>query len=196
MSGQRGIHRTGARLLVHGAVIAFPTDTVYGLGCDLFNRQAVARIFELKGRPARMPLIAMLADRTQWPQVASILPDPAGELMRRWWPGPLTIILPARSDIPLKCWWRRHYGTRIPEFPPALRLLRRVVILATTSANPSGQPSSTTAVAVADLLGEQLDLILDGGDSPGGIPSTVVDCTVTPPIILREGPITAEMLGW
>ncbi len=186
-----------ARLLERGAVIAFPTDTVYGLCCDLFNRRAVARLYEIKGRPAHMPLIAMFADSAQWRQVASARPDPAGELMRRWWPGPLTIILPARADIPPEVLGGGDtIGTRIPNLPIALQLLRQVGRpLATTSANRSGQPATTSATAVAEELGEQLDLILGGGHSPGGIASTVVDCTTTPPAILREGPITAEMLG-
>lgn len=186
-----------AQLLLAGAVIAFPTDTVYGLCCDLDNHQAVARIYEMKGRPAHMPLIAMFAEASWWPRVATALPEPAGEFMRRWWPGPLTLILPARADLPpAVLGGGASIGTRVPDYPIALQLLRQVGRpLATTSANRSGQPAPTSAAAVAEQLGEQLELILDGGRSPGGMASTVVDCTRTPPVILREGPISAKMLG-
>ncbi len=186
-----------AALIARGGVVAFPTDTVYGLCCDLFNRQAIERIYEMKGRPARMPLIAMFAEAAQWSQVATALPDHARELMQRWWPGPLTIILPARTDIPPETLGGgTTIGMRIPDHPVALQLLRLAGRpLATTSANLSGQNAATTADAVAAQLGTRVDLILDGGDSPGGIASTVVDCTTMPPTILREGPISAEMLG-
>lgn len=185
-----------ARIIAQGGVIAFPTDTVYGLCCDLFNPDAVARIYEIKGRPATMPLIAMLAECGQWPQVATALPNAARQFMQRWWPGPLTIILPARPDIPEPVLGGgATIGVRIPDHPVALKLLHLTGRpLATTSANLSGQPSVNTATEVAAQLGRRVDLILDAGDAPGGIPSTILDCTTTPPTILRQGPITAEML--
>jgi L-threonylcarbamoyladenylate synthase len=186
-----------ARIVSEGGVIAFPTDTVYGLGCDLFNRQAVRRIYEIKGRPAHLPLIAMFADAQYWPQVAAGLPESARAYMERWWPGPLTIILPARSDISAEVLGGgKTIGTRIPNSPITQQLLALLETpLATTSANRSGHAPATTADEVLSQLHRLVDLIIDGGPSPQGVPSTVVDCTTAPPTILREGPITAEMLG-
>lgn len=185
-----------ARILARGGVVAFPTDTVYGLACDLFNAEAVQRIYEIKGRPARMPLIAMFADAAQWPQVAATLPECARRLMRRWWPGSLTLIVPARPDIPaIVLGGGQTIGMRVPDHAVARQLLRLAGRpLATTSANPSGQPAAVTAREVADLLGHVVDLILDGGAAPQGVASTVVDCTTDPPTVLREGPVTAEMM--
>jgi len=185
-----------ARILAAGGVIAFPTDTVYGLACDLFNEEAVDRIYRIKARPVYLPLIAMLAEAEQWPRVASALPESARRFMARFWPGPLTIILPAREDIPAVV---RGGGTtigmRIPDHAVARELLRLAARpLATTSANLSGRPAACTAEEAAEQLGDAVDLILDAGPCPGGQASTVVDCTVEPPKILREGPITAEML--
>jgi len=184
-------------VIVHGGVIAFPTDTVYGLGCDLFNTGAVERIYAIKGRPARLPLIAMFAEIEQWPRVAAALPKMARVFMDRWWPGPLTLIVPARADIPARVLGGgTTIGMRIPDFAVARQLLRLVDRpLATTSANRSGRPAGCTANEVAESLGDAVDLILDGGPSPQGVASTVVDCTTDPPRVLREGPITWNMLG-
>ncbi|MHB9026311.1 MAG: L-threonylcarbamoyladenylate synthase [Armatimonadota bacterium] len=186
-----------ARIIAEGGVIAFPTDTVYGLGCDLFNPQAARRIFEIKGRPVHMPLIAMVADRGQWPQVAASLPECARRLMQRWWPGPLTLILPARPDIPeIILGGGNTIGVRIPNLDSARQLLRLAGRpLATTSANHSGQPPLCTARDVAEQLGNAVDLIIDDGPSPLGVPSTVLDCTTEPPKIIREGHLSAVTLG-
>ena len=180
-----------------GGVIAFPTDTVYGLACDLRDAAAVARVYALKGRPARMPLIAMLADAEVWPTVAAAASDTATALMRRWWPGPLTLILPAGADIPaLVLGGGTTIGVRIPDHPVALALLRAAGRpLATTSANRSGAPAALTAQEAADQLGDAVDLILDAGPAPVGQASTILDCTTDPPKLLREGPVTRAMLG-
>lgn len=185
-----------ARILAAGGVIVFPTDTVYGLACDLFNEEAVNRIYRIKARPAYLPLIAMPAEAEEWPQVASELPECARRLMTRFWPGPLTIIVPARKDIPaVVLGGGRTIGMRIPDHDAARQLLRLAGRpLATTSANLSGRPATCTAQDAAAQIGDAVDLILDAGPCPGGQASTVVDCTVEPPKILREGPITAEML--
>jgi L-threonylcarbamoyladenylate synthase len=186
-----------AAIIAEGGVIAFPTDTVYGLACDLYHAAAVRRIYEIKGRPHRMPLIAMIADVSQWEQVAASVPAGARILSERWWPGPLTIIVPAHADIPAEVLGGGEtLGVRIPDHPDALALLRAAHRpLATTSANRSGEPAACTASDVVAMLGDAVDLILDAGPSPQGVPSTVVDCTVTPPRILREGSVTAAMLG-
>lgn len=186
-----------ARILADGGVVAFPTDTVYGLCCDLFNPQAVERIYAIKGRPAHMPLIAMFAEAAQWPQVVATLPPVARALMARWWPGPLTIIAPARPDIPARVLGGgATIGMRIPDHSTAIQLLKLAGRpLATTSANRSGQPAACTAEAIAAQLRDDVDLIIDAGASPQGLASTVVDCTTDPPCILREGPITRADLG-
>jgi L-threonylcarbamoyladenylate synthase len=191
-----GIARA-AEIVIAGGVVVFPTDTVYGLACDLRNADAVARVYQIKGRPARMPLIAMIADAEAWPSVAAAAPHGAKALMRRWWPGPLTLILPAGPDIPdLVLGGGATLGVRIPDHPAALALLRAAGRpLATTSANRSGAPAALTASEAADQLGDAVDLILDAGLSPVGQASTVLDCTVDPPRILREGPVTGSMLG-
>jgi len=185
-----------ARIISSGGIIAFPTDTVYGLACDLFNEDAVRRIYEIKGRPAHLPLIAMFAEAEDWPRVASSLPESARRFMARCWPGPLTIIVPARQDIPTSVLGSGvTIGMRIPDHATARELLRQAGRpLATTSANLSRQQAACTAEEVKEQLGDAVDLILDAGPCPGGQASTVVDCTADPPKILREGPITRDIL--
>ncbi|MHB9129619.1 MAG: L-threonylcarbamoyladenylate synthase [Armatimonadota bacterium] len=186
-----------ARIIAQGGVVAFPTDTVYGLGCDLYNTRAVERIYAIKGRPAHLPLIAMFSEAAQWPQVATALPPIARRYMQEWWPGPLTIIVEARPDIPARVLGGgTTIGMRIPDQADARLLLRLAGRpLATTSANLSGHPAACSAEEVAEQLADSVDFILDAGACAGGIPSTLVDCTVTPPKVLREGPVTAAMLG-
>jgi len=185
-----------ARILAAGGVIVFPTDTVYGLACDLFDAAAVARIYEIKGRPARLPLIAMFAEPAEWPRVAAALPESARRYMEQFWPGPLTIIVPARADIAaIALGGGTTIGMRIPDHAVARDLLRLTARpLATTSANLSGCPAACSAKEAVEQLGDTVDLILDAGHCPGGQVSTVVDCTTEPLTILREGAITAEML--
>lgn len=185
-----------AAIIAEGGVVAFPTDTVYGLGCDLFNARAVERIFSIKGRPERMPLIAMFSTHEQWTLVASALPDCARDLIARWWPGPLTLIAPARSEVPEQVLGGgATIGMRIPDHSDALALL--VLFgrpLATTSANLSGMAPVCSALEVQEQLRGKIELILDGGISPCGMASTVLDCTCAPPVILREGPLTRDDL--
>lgn len=184
-------------VLHEGGVVAFPTDTVYGLCCDLYNEAAVAKIYHLKGRPARMPLIAMFAEMEDWSLVAESVSPAALQYMKKWWPGPLTIIVPARPDIPeLVLGGGTTIGMRIPDNNAALQLLRLFQRpLATTSANLSGQPVASSADEIRAQLDGQLDMILDAGPSAGGVASTVVNCAVDPPIIIREGPVDFVMLG-
>ena len=186
-----------AHAIAHGGVVAFPTDTVYGLCCDLFNVSAIHRIYRIKERAEKMPLIAMYAETAQWPRVAASLPLGTRELIDRWWPGPLTLIVPAHFDVPAEVLGGGNtIGMRIPNNPVTLQFLRLCARpLATTSANMSGQPSACTAAAVAAQLDGKVDLILDGGACNEGMASTVLDCTTTPMTILREGPITRVDLG-
>jgi L-threonylcarbamoyladenylate synthase len=170
-----------ARLLRGGGVIAFPTDTVYGLAALASDAGAVARVYELKGRPASQPLILMVAsaaDLDAW----VVTDRRASEYMARWWPGPLTLVLPAREGA-------GTIAVRVPDHPVALALLREVAEpLATTSANRSGDPPALVPEEAARLPG--LDAVLDGGRAPGGVPSTLLDLTGEEPRILREGPVT------
>ena len=186
-----------ARIIAEGGVVAFPTDTVYGLGCDLFNTRAVERIYAIKGRPARMPLIAMFGLPEQWALVADELPERARTLMARWWPGPLTLIAPARPEVPARVLGGgTTIGMRMPDHPAALALFYLVARpLATTSANRSGAPPACSAEEVYAQLHGEIELILDAGASPHGQASTVLDCITDPPTILRPGPLTLEELG-
>jgi len=174
-----------ANLIRAGAVIAFPTDTVYGLGAAADDELARMRIYHIKGRPVGMPLILMVAAESQlegWVHV-----DPRSEaVMRRWWPGPLTLILHARGGGTL--------GVRIPKHPAALGLLRAAGPLMTTSANLHGQEPAMTAAEAGSISG--VTAVLDGGAAPGGTASTVLDLTGPEPHILREGAVTrSEVLG-
>ena len=174
-----------AQLLRSGGVVAFPTDTVYGLGADASDEVAQKRIFAIKGRPVGMPLILMAAAESQLEGWVHI--DTRTEaIIRRWWPGPLTVILHAAGG--------RTLGVRIPKHEVALELLRAAGPLMTTSANLHGKDPAMTVEDASELPG--LAAILDGGRAPGGMPSTVLDLTGPDPHILREGAISAsELLG-
>ena len=194
---------TAARSLREGSLVAFPTETVYGLGADATNEQAVARIYEVKGRPANHPLIVHIADLKYLEQWISDIPDYAIALAREFWPGPMTLIL-KRSDLAQDfiTGGQSSVGIRIPKNSLALGLLDAFHKLggagiAAPSANRFGQVSPTTATAVEEELGKFLsdtDLVLDGGPSDVGLESTIVDCAGELPRILRPGAITIEMI--
>jgi L-threonylcarbamoyladenylate synthase len=185
-----------AELLRNGGLVAFPTETVYGLGANALNRDAVRKIFDAKGRPANNPVIVHVADGLRLAQVAENIPDIAFRLAERFWPGPLTLVLPRSSDLPEEVsGGGPTVAVRIPAHPIAQALLTAARIpVAAPSANRSTGLSPTTAAHVASSLGDSLDLILDGGACPGGIESTVLDITTSPPRILRPGPVTAMMI--
>jgi L-threonylcarbamoyladenylate synthase len=174
-----------AQLLRGGGVVAFPTDTVYGLGAAADDEVARRRIYRIKGRPVGLPLILMVAAESQlegWVHVDSR----SEALIRRWWPGPLTLILHAKGGGTL--------GVRIPQHKVALELLRAAGPLMTTSANLHGKEPALTATEAGVLNG--VAAVLDGGVAPGGTASTVLDLTGPEPHVLREGAITApELLG-
>ncbi len=189
--------------LKSGALVAFPTETVYGLGADATNAEAVARIYNVKGRPADHPLIVHLADMQDVTEWASDMPDYAIDLARALWPGPMTLILP-RTDLAKDfiTGGQATVGLRVPDHTLALALLQEFKKiggkgLAAPSANRFGQVSPTTASAVQEELGDFLgvsDVILDGGPSSVGLESTIIDCTGLAPRILRPGAITIEMI--
>lgn len=185
-----------ARFIRRGGIVAFPTETVYGLGADAFNASAVRRIFAAKGRPSDNPLIAHIAARSQLDLLARAVPPHAEALIDRFFPGPLTLILPRHPDVPpVVTAGLDTVGVRMPDHPLALRFLAACATpIAAPSANRSGRPSPTTWEAVREDLGGRIPCILQGGRTRAGLESTVVDCTVTPPVVLRPGAIALEVL--
>jgi L-threonylcarbamoyladenylate synthase len=185
-----------AEVLRQGGLVAFPTETVYGLGANALDAAAVARIFEAKGRPANNPLIVHVGDAQAAAQLTSTWPQAASPLAERFWPGPLTLVLPKRPEIPdLVTAGGPTVALRVPAHPVALALLRAVGLpLAAPSANRSGELSPTRAEHVLRGLAGRLDLILDAGPTTGGIESTVLDLTTQPPRVLRPGLVTAAEL--
>ena len=183
------------RILRSGGVVAFPTETVYGLGADATNADAVARVFQIKGRPSTNPLIVHIADEQVARRYAKEFPVAATKLVARFWPGPLTIVLPrAPAIVPSVTAGLDTVGLRAPNHPMALELLRAFDgALAGPSANKSTHVSPTTAQHVRDELGDSVNLILDGGPCAVGIESTVLSL-IGPPTILRLGAITREMI--
>ena len=192
-----------AQALKSGALVAFPTETVYGLGADATNPQAVARIYEAKGRPADHPLIVHIADMHDLAEWSSDIPDYAIALARNFWPGPMTLIL-KRSELAedFITGGQETVGLRVPNHVIALSLLNEFKKIggkgiAAPSANRFGHVSPTTADAVEAELSAYLapkDLILDGGQSLVGVESTIIDCTTESPKILRPGAITESMI--
>ena len=192
-----------AQSLKSGSLVAFPTETVYGLGGDATNAEAIARIYQVKGRPADHPLIVHLADMQDVAEWSDDIPDYAISLARAFWPGPMTLIL-KRSHLAKDfiTGGQDTVGVRVPNHTVALALLNEFKKIggkgiAAPSANRFGHVSPTTAQAVSDELSQYLspeDLLLDGGPSLVGVESTIIDCTTEHPKILRPGAITEEMI--
>lgn len=185
-----------ADIIRRGGLVAFPTETVYGLGAHALDADAVARIFDAKGRPSGDPVIVHVASADAVNGVAASVPASARRLMSAFWPGPLTIILERSPAVPLRVTAGGDtVGVRVPAHPIALALLRAAAVpIAAPSANRFSRPSPTTAADVAEDLGDVVDLILDGGPTTHGVESTVVDCTSADPVVLRPGAITLEAL--
>ena len=184
-----------ARRIRAGALVGFPTETVYGLGADASNDAAVALIFAAKGRPPEHPLIVHVARAAQVADYASEVPDFATRLIAAFWPGPLTLILPRRAGVAAAAaGGQNSIGLRCPAHPVALALLKACGTgLAGPSANRFGRVSPTTALHVQEELGEEL-MVLDGGPCAVGIESTIVDCTRGQPVLLRPGLLTRAQL--
>ncbi len=187
-----------AEVIKAGGVIAYPTDTFYGLGADPRNRRAVSRVFEIKGRGSDQPILLLLRDRTDVTAWTSAVTSSAERLMDRFWPGPLTLVFTARPDVfPELTGGTGTIGLRVPGSELTRTLLRRAGnALTGTSANRSGSPSPRTLDEVMRELGDRVDLVLDGGVSAADRPSTVVDVTAEPPRIIRMGAVdvTAELI--
>lgn len=189
-------YREAAKILQQGGLVAFPTETVYGLGGNAFEQEAAKKIYAAKGRPSDNPLIVHIADKEALSDLAEYVPERAWILAKHFWPGPLTMILKKNKKVP--------YGTtggletvavRMPNHPVALRLIRESgIYIAAPSANISGRPSATMAEHVIEDFDGRIDMILDGGMVEVGIESTVLDLTEEVPVILRPGCITKEML--
>lgn len=180
-----------ASILHQGGLVVFPTDTLYALGADASNRPAVKRIFVVKGRNPRSPIPLLVADLTMAIQLVGELPEAAIRLAGRYWPGPLTLVVPApRSICTLLTAGTGRIGLRVPDALVALALIRRFGGPVTgTSANRSGERDPLDANEVLHQLGDRVDVILDGGPVAAGRPSTVVDVTTSPPVIMRPGPV-------
>jgi L-threonylcarbamoyladenylate synthase len=179
-------------LLQRSGLVAFPTDTVYGLGALAFNAAAVERIYAAKDRPVEKAISVLIADVSDLAKVTLEVPQMAARLAGCFWPGPLTLVVEKHPDLPEEVSAGHTVGVRIPDHPVARALLRSAGPMAVTSANLSGQPSPSTAQQVYAQLGGRIGLIIDGGKTPGGVPSTVVDCTGTEPRILRPGPVSKD----
>ena len=195
-SPQPDVISRAAQCLRDGGLVAFPTETVYGLGANALDATAAARIFAAKERPADDPLIVHLADVADLPLVASDIPVVARTLAAQYWPGPLTLVLPKAAAIPgIITSGGPSVAVRVPRHPVALALIREAgVPVAAPSANLFSRPSPTTAAHVREDLDGRIDLLLDGGPCPVGVESTVLDLTCVPPRVLRPGAVTIEML--
>ncbi|MGZ5050495.1 MAG: L-threonylcarbamoyladenylate synthase [Methylobacter sp.] len=183
-----------AELLRQGRLVAFPTETVYGLGADASNPDAVAGIFKAKGRPATHPLIVHIGDVARLYDWADTVPEAALKLAERFWPGPLAIILPKKTEVPLAVTGgQATVGLRMPNHPVALALLKSFGGgIAAPSANRFCRISPTQAIHVSEELGDAVDMILDGGPCEVGVESTIVDLSGSQPRLLRPGHITRE----
>jgi len=179
-----------------GGLVAFPTETVYGLGADAMNSEAAAKIYAAKGRPSDNPLIVHIADMEQVDQLAENVPEQARKIMEAFWPGPLTVILNKKETVPDgTTGGLKTVAVRMPSHPDARALIRESGrMIAAPSANTSGRPSPTTALHVLEDMDGKIPMILDGGPVGIGIESTIVDMTGEVPMILRPGYITKAML--
>jgi L-threonylcarbamoyladenylate synthase len=195
-SPDAGAIREAAGILVAGGLVAFPTETVYGLGADALNADAVGRIFDAKGRPADNPIIVHIADEPALSVLVTAVPPAARALVDRFWPGPLTLVLPASPSVPeVTRGGLPTVAVRMPAHPVALALIRASGRpIAAPSANRSGRPSPTIAEHVLADLGDAVDLVLDAGPTPVGVESTVIDLTSDPPALLRPGGVALETL--
>ena len=194
-AGETGIRR-GAEVIRAGGLVAFPTETVYGLGADALSDRAVARIFEAKERPRGNPLIVHLASAEALESVAARVPSRARDVAARFWPGPLTLVLPRAGRVPfITTGGLDTVAVRVPSHPVARALIEiSGRPIAAPSANRSGRPSPTRAEHVREDLDGRIELILDGGPTPVGVESTVLDISAEPPMLLRPVGVTLEAL--
>lgn len=187
-----GYAEQALQVLRSGGLVAFPTDTVYGVGALAFAADAVARLYWAKERPAERAIPILLGRASDVGTVAEDVSDMATTLARRFWPGPLTLVVRKAPDVPNSVASGPTVGVRVPDHAIALAILQAAGPMAVTSANVSGQVPARTAREVTAQLDAKVDLVVDGGMTPGGVPSTVLDCTGEVPRILRPGPISMD----
>lgn len=186
--------RSALTILRSGRLVAFPTDTVYGVGSLAFDQQAIESIYLAKERAIEKAIPVLIGDLTDLEKVSDHIPDMALHFAARFWPGPLTCVIPKNQNLPAAISATSTVAVRIPNHADARALLRAAGPMAVTSANISGQASPVTAQEVYEQLKGRIPLIMDGGATPGGVPSTLVDCTAEKPVILREGPVSMQAL--
>jgi L-threonylcarbamoyladenylate synthase len=178
-----------------GGLVAFPTDTVYGLGALAFNVAAIERLFAIKGREQTKAIAVLIAETGDLDKIARDMNEQALRLAERFWPGPLTLVLPRRTSLPTVLSPNDTIGVRVPDHDVARTLLTAAGPLAVTSANLAGGANTRSADEVLAQLGGRIELVLDGGQTPGEQPSTVVDLTGAQPRVLRAGPISEEEIN-
>lgn len=178
--------------LQNGGLVAFPTDTVYGLGALPASAEFIERLYTVKGRESTRAIATLISSPEELSDVSSSPNKIAQILAEQFWPGPITLIIPRHPNLPQVLSPTPTIGVRIPDHDFALQLLALTGPLGVTSANISGQENTTTAQEVLGQLEGRIHLVIDGGKSPGKVPSTVVDCTGDEPVILRTGPVSLE----
>lgn len=181
-------------LLQMGSAIAFPTDTVYGVGADSLNKAAVLQLYAIKERPLSQPIPLLLADPADLSLVSNAIPEQAAVFAQRYWPGGLTLVVPAAAHLPSELLaGGTSVAVRVPNHPQLRVLIKQLEHpLAATSANLHGKQNPVTAQDVVHQLGDRLPLVLDGGPTPGDIASTIVDLTGKAPRVLRQGTVTID----
>jgi len=186
-----------AALIRAGALVAFPTDTLYGVGADAFSAEAIGKLFAAKGRDSEKGIPILLADAANLHLVVEGVPDIARALIAAYWPGPLTLILPKKDGLPANLSRTNSIAVRVPDNPIARRLIFEAGgVIAVTSANRSGEAPARSAPEALAALGEDIAAVLDGGPVEHGRASTILDCTEMPPKIIRQGPISAKALAF
>jgi L-threonylcarbamoyladenylate synthase len=183
-----------AQLLREHKLVAFPTDTVYGLGTLAFDGRTALELYRAKERPPEKAIPILIAEIADLDQVVIDVPTIARALMDRFWPGALTLVLPKQPRLPIEVSATNTVAVRMPDHELTRALMRLTGPLAVTSANRSAGPNSRTAQEVLEQLNGRIDAIVDGGPTPGDVPSTVLDCTSSPPIVLRAGARVDDVL--
>ena len=186
--------KAAADVLLHGGIAAIPTDTVYGFAACVRDEAAIAGLYRIKERSPNKSIAVLLGDTEQAHLVAEDFPEKARRLAAKYWPGALTIIIRKKAGLPADLTANELVGLRIPDHDFIRELIRATGPLAVTSANISGEPPARSVAEFAEQLGPQLDIIIDGGPSSGGVPSSVINCDTDPAVILREGAIPGEEL--
>ena len=192
----QGKIKKAVQCLKSGGIVAIPTDTVYGLGADPFNPSAVQKLYTVKGRPDGNPIPLVLSSVTDIHRFSQNLPDFFFYLTDRFWPGGLTIVIESKGLLPVLTAGGNTVGVRIPDNPLLLDILQAFGgPMAITSANLTGEPPATSIEEIGEGLASRIDMIVDGGKTPGPIPSTVYDISVSPPLVRRHGVISEETLA-